>query len=51
MNSEAIDKLMELLGNATDEINPLFVRGHEVTDFWDLDAVAELYRYLEGLAQ
>lgn len=51
MDNGKLRKLMELLGEAQNEINPMFVRGEEVEDFWSLDAVAELYRYLEGLAQ
>jgi hypothetical protein len=51
MNNTQLRKLMELLGEATNEINPSFVKGEEIEDFWELRATTELYRYLEGLAQ
>lgn len=51
MTNAELRKLMELLGEASNEINPLFVKGEEAEDFWSLEATAELYRYLEGLAQ
>jgi hypothetical protein len=51
MKNNQLRKLMELLGEASNEINPTFVRGEEIEDFWDLNSVGELYRYLEGLAQ
>jgi hypothetical protein len=51
VNTTELIKLMELLTEATNEVNPLYVKGEEVEDFWHLNNVSELYRYLEGLAQ
>ena len=52
MNNNQMRKTLELLGEATNEINPLFFHGNEVTDAWEeLPAVAELYRYIEGILE
>lgn len=52
MNNGEMSKALELLAEATNEINPHYVRGTEVQDIWEeLPAVGELYRYLEGLLQ
>lgn len=49
MNNEELRKALELLGEADNEITPIFANGGEVTDIWEeLPALAELYRYLEG---
>jgi len=50
MNSQEMHKALELLGEASNEINPLYVRGNEVQDIYEeLPALGELYRYLEGM--
>ena len=52
MNNSQMRKTLELLGEATYEIRPLYARGNEVTDAWEeLPAVAELYRYIEGILE
>ena len=50
MNNSKMSKTLELLAEATDQINPLYVRGNEVQDIWEeLPALGELYRHLEGM--
>ena len=51
MSNEELRKTLELLGEASNEINPIFAKGEELELFWDSPALGELYRYLEGKAQ
>lgn len=51
MNNSELRKLLELLGEASNEISPIFSKGGEVEDFWSLEALPELYRFIEGLAK
>ena len=50
MNNYEMRKTLELLTEAINEMNPIYVYGKEVQDIWEeLPALGELYRYLEGM--
>lgn len=50
MNTNEIRKAMELLVDATNELNPTYFNGQEVVDIYEeLPRLVELYRYLEGI--